>query len=58
MVWLTCDGQATHQAMLKLLEARLSADNLQACFSHPCDANEKVYIFLEACHMIKLVRNT
>ena len=58
MVGLTCDGQATHQAMLKLLEARLSADNLQAYFPHPCDANEKVYIFLEACHMIKLVQNT
>ena len=55
MVCLTCDGPATHQAMLKLLGARHSADNLQAYFPHPCDANEKVYTFLEACHMIKLV---
>ena len=58
VVSFTCDGPATHQAMLKLLGARLSADNLQAYFPHPCDANEKVYIFLDACHMIKLVRNT
>ena len=58
MVSFTCDGQATHLAILKLLGARLSADNMQAYFPHPCDANVKVYIFLDACHMIKLVRNT
>ena len=49
MVWFTCDGPATHQAMLKLLGAQLSADNLQAYFPHPCDANEKVYIFVDRC---------
>ena len=58
VVSFTCDGTATHLAMLKLLGARLSADNMQAYFPHPCDANEKVYSFLDACHMIKLVRNT
>ena len=58
VVSFTCDGPATHLAMLKLLGARLSADNMQAYFPHPCDANVKVYIFLDACHMIKLVRNT
>ena len=44
--------------MLKLLGAQLSSDNLQAFFQHPCDPKAKVYIFLDACHMIKLVRNT
>ena len=44
--------------MLKLLGARLSADNMQEYFPHPCDSNEKIHIFLDACHMIKLVRNT
>ena len=58
VVSFTCDGPTTHQAMLKLLGARLSADNMQAYFPHPCDSNAKVYIFLDACHMIKLVRNT
>ena len=57
MFLFTCDGPTTHQAMLKLLGARLSADNLQAYFPHPCD-NQRIYIFLDACHMIKLVRNT
>ena len=55
VVSFTCDGPTTHQAMLKLLGARLSADNLQAYFPHPCDNNEKIYVFLDACHMIKLV---
>ena len=58
VVSFTCDGPTTHQAMLKLLGARLSADNLQAYFPHPCDNNQRIYIFLDACHMIKLVRNT
>ena len=58
VVSFACDGPTTHQAMLKLLGARLSADNMQAYFPHPCDNNEKIYVFLDACHMIKLVRNT
>ncbi len=58
VVSFTCDGPTTHQAMLKLLGARLSADNRQAYFPHPCDNNENIYVFLDACHMIKLVRNT
>ena len=58
VVSFTCDGPTTHQVMLKLLGARLSADDMQAYFPHPCDSNEKIYIFLDACHMIKLVRNT
>ena len=44
--------------MLKLLGAELSPDNLQAYFPHTCDPKTKIYIFLDACHMIKLVRNT
>ena len=58
VVLFTCDGPTTHQSMLKLLGAVLSADDMQAYFPHPCDENKKVYIFLDACHMIKLVRNT
>ena len=58
VVSFTCDGPTTHQAMLKLLVGRLSAEDMQAYFPHPCDNNEKIYIFLDACHMIKLVRNT
>ena len=58
VVSFTCDGPTSHQSMLKLLGAKLSPDDMQAYFPHPCDPNTKIYIFLDACHMIKLVRNT
>ena len=58
VVSFTCDGPTSHQSMLKLLGAKLSPDDMQAYFPHPCDPNAKIYIFLDACHMIKLVRNT
>ena len=58
VVSFTCDGPTSHQSMLKLLGARLSPSNLQAYLQHPCDPKPKIYIFLDACHMIKLVRNT
>ena len=58
VVSFTCDGPTSHQSMLKLLGARLLPDSLQAYFPHPCDPEAKIYVFLDACHMIKLVRNT
>ena len=58
VVSFTCDGPTTHQAMLKKLGVQLSAENMQAYFLHPCDKDKKIYVFLDACHMMKLVRNT
>ena len=58
VVSFTCDSPTFHQSMLKLLGARLLPDSLQAYFLHPCDPEAKIYVFLDACHMIKLVRNT
>ena len=46
VVSFTWDGPTTHQAMLKLLGGRLSAEDMQAYFPHPCDDNEKIYINL------------
>ena len=58
MVSFTCDGPSSHLSMLKVLGAKLSADNLQAYFQHPCEPAAKIRVFLDACHMIKLVRNS
>ena len=58
VVSLTCNDPTSHQSLLKLLGARLLPDILQAYFPHPCDPEAKIYVFLDACHMIKLVRNT
>ncbi len=58
VVSFTCEGPSSHQSMLKLLGAQLLPGSLQAYFQHPCDPKAKIYIMLDACHMIKLVRNT
>ena len=58
MISFTCDGPVSHQAMLKELQDKLTPDSLQVYFAHPCEPKAKIYVFLDACHMIKLVRNT
>ena len=58
VVSFSCDGPTSHQAMLKLLGTQLSLDGLQAFFQHPCEPKAKIYILLDACHMLKLVRKT
>eukprot|EP00112_Aurelia_sp_Birch-Aquarium-sp1_P019768 Seg4956.1 transcript_id=Seg4956.1/GoldUCD/mRNA.D3Y31 product="DNA transposase THAP9" protein_id=Seg4956.1/GoldUCD/D3Y31 len=58
VVSLTCDGPACHFSMLTELGAHLTPPNLQAYFLNPLDPNKKIYILLDVCHMLKLVRNT
>ena len=58
VVSFTCDGPSSHLSMLKVLGAKLSPDNLQAYFQHPCEPAAKIRVFLDACHMIKLVRGS
>lgn len=55
---LTCDGPSAHLTMLKALGADLDPSNLIPSFTHPCDHDFRVCVFLDACHMLKLVRNT
>ena len=57
-VSLTCDGPHCNQAMLKILGAKLDVETLNPSFTHPADSNQKFYIILDVCHMLKLVRNT
>ena len=58
VVSLTCDGPSCHFTMLQQLGACLDIENLQCYFTHPGDKNRKVYILLDVCHMLKLLRNT
>lgn len=44
--------------MLQTLGANLQPPNTKVFFNHPADKTLKVHIVLDACHMIKLVRNT
>lgn len=59
VVSLTFDGCAANLAMAKSLGCVLEAHsaNFKTFFSHP-STKENVYVFLDACHMLKLVRNT
>ena len=55
---LTCDGPSCHFTMLSTLGAKMKVPALNPSFQHPSDSNEKVHVFLDVCHMLKLVRNT
>ena len=55
---LICDGPSCHFSMLSALGAILKASNMVPYFPHPQDKKEKMYVLLDVCHMLKLVRNT
>ena len=58
VVSITHDGCAANLAMLKSLGVGISANgDVTSHFLHPC-TEKPVYCFLDACHMLKLVRNT
>lgn len=54
---LTFDGCASNMAMAHLLGANLHFPGIKSFFLNPTN-KEKIYIILDACHMVKLVRNT
>ncbi|XP_072758714.1 uncharacterized protein [Anoplolepis gracilipes] len=56
VVGLTFDGTTTNFTTAKKLQCNLTPNCLQTWFPHPV-TNEKLFIFLDPCHMIKLVRN-
>ena len=55
---LTCDGPSCHLSMLKELGLSIDLSNMVTYFIHPQDPKLRVYVFLDICHMLKLVRNT
>lgn len=53
---LTMDGHSTNKGMAKLLGCRLK---LASSFCPSFDYNgHKIHLYFDACHMVKLVRNT
>jgi len=56
VVSLTMDGSSANCNMISHLGGNLDTNNLKCSFAHPED-NEPVFLFLDACHMLKLVRN-
>ena len=53
-----CDGPSCHLSMLSELGASMTPPNLVPSFPRPFNEGEKVYVLLDVCHMLKLVRNT
>lgn len=60
VVSLTFDGAASNFSMAKCLGAdlQLGSENFVTSFKNPSDPCKLVYIVLDACHMIKLIRNS
>lgn len=53
---VTFDGLASNLKMCRLLGASFKTDDLRNYFYSPVDQT-KIYIMLDACHMLKLMRN-
>ena len=53
---LVFDGLPANIAMVNLLGAKVDAEHPKNFFNHPA-SGRKVYVVLDACHMLKLVRN-
>jgi len=57
IVSLTFDGSAPNLGMLKNLGCSLEPDNIKSHFSHP-SSGQPLCVFLDPCHMFKLIRNS
>ena len=53
----TFDGPSAHFAMFKELGAKLAVDEPIPHFLDPSDPSIRTLVFLDACHMLKLVSN-
>lgn len=57
IISVTCDGTPTNFSVFKHLGCNFNVSSLQTLFPHPV-SNDKVVVFFDPCHMLKLVRNT
>ena len=55
---ITCDGPSCHVTMLETLGATMKLPDLIPSFPHPSNSSHRVSVFLDICHMLKLMRNT
>ncbi|KAL1483487.1 hypothetical protein MTO96_033152 [Rhipicephalus appendiculatus] len=60
VVSLTFDGAASNFTMARCLGAdlQLSSEHFTTSFKNPGDSSKLVYVMLDPCHMIKLIRNS
>ena len=58
VVSIVCDGPSTNFALATKLGATIQANDMRPFFPHPCDSSSQVFFVFDACHMLKLLRNT
>jgi len=58
VVSITFDGCSANVNMANMLGASFDMQNVKSTFPHPSNANLDVAVFLDVCHMLKLLRNT
>ena len=58
VVSVTLDGPSEHFATMRALGADFDLPNFQPYFPHPSNPEQNVFVIFDACHMLKLVRNT
>jgi hypothetical protein len=56
VVSLTMDGHPTNQRMADVLGCSVKPDTLKCFFPHPSDSSLNVYVFFDACHLLKNLR--
>lgn len=54
---LVFDGTYTNQLTAQILGCRMKVSDMQSWFPHPQKPGQKVFVILDACHMLKLMRN-
>lgn len=57
VVSMTFDGCPANMAMARELGCSFDLGQLKTYFPHP-ETEQSIYVFLDPCHMVKLVRNT
>jgi len=58
VVSLTCDAPPVNISTLKKLGASFDLSAIKCSFPHPSDHSKSVAVIMDACHMLKLARNT
>ncbi|KAK6167152.1 hypothetical protein SNE40_021247 [Patella caerulea] len=53
---IVMDGHPTNQRMANILGGNLNPDNIRSTFQHPSNPELNVYIFFDACHLLKNFR--
>jgi hypothetical protein len=58
VVSVTCDGPTTNFSTLKKMGASFDFNEMKCSFPHPSDSSIQVSVIFDACHLLKLARNT